>query len=70
MFLALASIHCPSCRCRSLHHSKSRGFDWPFKRLGFLPARCSNCRRRFYRHRRAPHLARLLALQSSKLETT
>jgi hypothetical protein len=44
-----ASVACPSCHCTAIHRSRRRGLDdWIMSALGFLPARCFTCERRFY----------------------
>ena len=44
----LPSLACPRCKSPAVHRSRRRGFDWIMSPLGFLPARCFTCDRRFY----------------------
>jgi len=43
-----AYLACPRCHCKAVHRSRRRGLDWLMSAIGFLPARCFTCERRFY----------------------
>lgn len=43
-----AYLACPRCHCKAVHRSRRRGLDWIMSAMGFLPARCFTCDKRFY----------------------
>jgi hypothetical protein len=40
--------NCPRCKCKAVLRAHRRGLDWLMPILGFRPARCFTCNRRFY----------------------
>jgi hypothetical protein len=47
MFLD-SSPCCPRCKCNAVRRSHRKGFDWLMSAIGFRPARCYTCDKRFY----------------------
>jgi hypothetical protein len=45
-----SNLACPRCHLKAIHRSRRRGFDWFMFELGFWPARCFTCDKRFYVH--------------------
>ena len=43
-----AYLACPRCHCKAVHRSRRRGLDWLMSAIGFRPARCFTCDKRFY----------------------
>ena len=43
-----AYLGCPRCHCKAVHRSRRRGLDWIMSAIGFRPARCFTCDKRFY----------------------
>ncbi len=43
-----AFLACPRRHSKAIHRSRRRGLDWIMSAIGFLPARCFTCDRRFY----------------------
>jgi len=43
-----AYLACPRCHCKAAHRSRRRGLDWIMSAIGFRPARCFTCDKRFY----------------------
>lgn len=41
-------LGCPRCHCNAVHRSRRRGLDWIMSAMGFRPARCFTCAKRFY----------------------
>lgn len=39
---------CPRCKSDAVRRSHRRGFDWLMSAIGFRPARCFTCAKRFY----------------------
>ncbi len=42
------TFSCPRCKCNAALRAHRRGFDWLMSILGFRPARCFACNKRFY----------------------
>jgi hypothetical protein len=41
-------LACPRCHLKAIHRSRRRGLDWIMSAIGFCPARCFTCDKRFY----------------------
>jgi hypothetical protein len=41
-------LACPRCHLKAIHRSRRRGLDWIMSAIGFRPARCFTCDKRFY----------------------
>ena len=39
---------CPRCKCGACYPLHRKGVDWGISLLGFRPARCLTCMRKFY----------------------
>jgi hypothetical protein len=42
------TFSCPRCKCKSARRAHRRGFDWFMSLVGFRPAQCFTCSKRFY----------------------
>ena len=43
----LDSTPCPRCKCNAVRRSHRKGLDWLMSAIGFRPARCYTCAKRF-----------------------
>jgi len=43
-----SSLLCPRCQCGACYPLHRKGVDWALSLLGFRPARCLTCMRKFY----------------------
>jgi hypothetical protein len=48
LIMSPPTFSCPRCKCKAVVRAHRRGLDWLISVLGFRPARCFTCNRRFY----------------------